>query len=120
MDPYSGARWQKGHGGIGQVFGGLMRVARPLLGSVKRTLIKRGLKQGLGLAEDVLAGRNVKQAAAKRLKNVVMNSIQDTVSGASGAPPNRRKRKRAGGIKAGASRKRARRAPGRRHGDIFG
>lgn len=82
MDVYAGSNWQKGYG-FGNVFGALTKVAIPLVrtatrvvrGAVGKKLARQGLKQGLGLATDLLRGKNMKDAAKARLKTAAINTL---------------------------------------------
>ena len=116
MAPYSGARWQQGHGGWGHLFKGLWRSARPLVSAAGKQIAKHGMKHGVGLAKDLLAGQNLKKAATGRLKNVLTESIQS----AAGTSQPRKRPAGSGGIKARPAKQRAIRARRRHHGDIFG
>ena len=64
----AGTRYQRGHG-LGSIFGGLFKAAVPLLKKGAKTLGRKALKTGLNIDEDVVAGKNLKQAAKSRLKS---------------------------------------------------
>ncbi len=65
---YIGTRYQRGHG-LGSIFGGLFNAALHLLKKGAKTLCREALKTGLNIAEDVVAGKNLKQATKSRLKS---------------------------------------------------
>ena len=70
MSVFRGSPWQMGHGQKGYGLGGLFRsVARsvmPLVKSSAKALGNIALNSGANLVSDVLAGKNVKQAAKAR------------------------------------------------------
>jgi hypothetical protein len=67
---FRGSPWQMGHGQMGYGFGGLFRsMARAVMPMVKsgaNTLGNIALNSGKNLRGDVLAGKNVKEAAKAR------------------------------------------------------
>lgn len=98
--PYSGARWQRGHG-IGAVFRSLFRTMAPMVKTAGKRLLKSGLKTGVGLASDALRGRDMKQAVQHRLTGAL--------SEVTGVPVRTgTNRKRRGQIKGGPAPKRVR------------
>ena len=93
LTPYSGAAYQRGHG-IGAVFRSLFRVGIPLL---KSKLGRRVIKTGVGLAGDAIRGRNMKEAVKRRVKDAVLSTVIDGLSGGKSSPsPKRRKKASAG------------------------
>ena len=70
MSVFRGSPWQMGHGQKGYGLGGLFRsVARsvmPLVKSSAKALGNIALNSGANFVSDVLAGKNVKQAAKAR------------------------------------------------------
>ena len=70
MTVFRGSPWQIGHGQMGYGLGGLFRsVARAVMPMVKsgaKTLGNIALKSGANFVGDVLAGKNVKEAAKAR------------------------------------------------------
>jgi hypothetical protein len=97
---YVGTRYQRGHE-LGIIFGGLFKAAVPLLKKGAKTLGREALKTGLNIAEDVVAGKNLKQATKSRLKSTGQNLLQKAIIGV-GSPGER-------SIKRAAKRKRPRR-----------
>ena len=104
--PFSGARYQRGHG-LGSVFKGLWRTAIPLLkGPVMRA--------GARLAGDVLRGKNMKQALKNRVAPFVGDLMQAVGAQApagrtmTGRSPVARRRKRKAPATKTARRTRAR------------
>ena len=75
---YVGTRYQRGHG-LGSIFGGLFKAAVPLLKKSVKTLSREALKTGLNIAEDVVAGKNLKQATKSRLKSTGQNLLQKAI-----------------------------------------
>ena len=92
ITPYSGATWQRGYG-VGSIFRGLFKMAMPLARNAGKSLLKAGVKGGVGLAQDALRGRNVKQAAKRRFAG----AMGDVLKGMTGQP--RRKRQKRASIK---------------------
>ena len=72
MPVFRGSPWQMGHGQMGYGLGGLFRsVARSVMPMVKsgaKALGNSALKSGANFVGDVLAGKNVKEAAKARAK----------------------------------------------------
>ena len=70
MPVFRGSPWQLGHGQMGYGLGGLFRsVARAVMPMVKsgaKALGNIALKSGANFVGDVLAGKNVKEAAKPR------------------------------------------------------
>ena len=84
---FAGRRYQRRYG-LGSICGGLFKAALPLLKKGAKTLGREALKTGLNIGEDVVQGRNIKQAAESRLKSTGENLLQkamDTVG-----PPGQR------------------------------
>jgi hypothetical protein len=65
---FMGSRVQRGHG-IGSLISGLVRSAVPLIKSGVKSLGKHALKAGIGVADDVLAGKNFKESIQSRAKS---------------------------------------------------
>ena len=114
MSVYAGVPWQRGYG-LGAVFGGLGKVAVPILKSAGRLFGKQLLKTGVGLASDVLRGRNLKQAAKARLTQAALTSIKGAINKPVRKPKRSRKRKVVAGK--GRPTKRARKTQPKR--DVF-
>ena len=89
---YVGTPYQRGHR-LGSIFGGLSKAAVPLLKKGAKTLGREALKTGLNIAEDVEAGKNLKQAAKSRFKSTGQNLLQKAIMGV--GPPVERSIKRA-------------------------
>ena len=64
------ARFQRGYG-LGSIFKGLFRWALPHLQQGAKVLGKKALQTGVQVAQDVLAGENVKTATKKRAKQAL-------------------------------------------------
>ena len=56
---FSGARYQRGHGWFSRIFSSTLLPALKFLG-------KKGLETGIGVADDVLAGKNLKESVKRR------------------------------------------------------
>ena len=54
--------------GLGSVLSGLLRTAVPLLKKGRKALLKEGVRSGLGVAQDILSGKNIKSALKGRAK----------------------------------------------------
>lgn len=54
--------------GLGSLLSGLFRTAVPLLKKGGKALLKEGVRSGLEVAQDVLAGKSVKAAVKRRAK----------------------------------------------------
>ena len=54
--------------GLGSVLSGLLRTAVPLLKKGGKALLKEGVRSGLGVAQDILSGKNIKSALKGRAK----------------------------------------------------
>ena len=83
---FRGSPWQMGHGQMGYGLGGLFRsIARSVMPMVKsgaKALGNIALKSGKNLLGDVLAGKNVKEAAKARAveaANVAKNKAAERV-----------------------------------------
>ena len=78
--PYVGRVYQRGYG-VGSVFQGLVNVAIPIAkryaGDIGKKMVKRGVRVGIGLATDKLLGRNMSQAAKRRLKSAAVDTLRD-------------------------------------------
>lgn len=91
LPAFHGARSQRGYG-LGSIFKGLFRWATPHLKQGVKALGKKALQTGVNVAQDMLAGENLKTATSKRVKQALgdmpsQNSLQ------SGAGQKVRKRK---------------------------
>jgi hypothetical protein len=76
---FAGRRYQRRHG-LGSICGGLFKAALPLLKKGAKTLGREALKTGLNIGEDVVQGRNIKQAAEARLKSTGQNLFQQALN----------------------------------------
>src|SRR5277367_3376805 len=66
---FQGIRYQRGHGFFGRLFSSVV----PFLKQVLPALGKRALPSVAGLAQDIIAGENVKKSALSRLKEAGAN-----------------------------------------------
>ena len=97
--------------GIGSVLSGLFRAAVPLLKKGGKALLKEGLTSGMQVANDVLAGQNIKTAVKKRVQGGSRRLLKRAI-GQFNAPPGEPAVKRI------RRRKVIKKSKGRR--DIFG
>lgn len=82
LPAFHGARFQRGYG-LGSIFRGLFRWAVPHLQQGAKMLGKKALQTGVSVAQDVLAGENLKTATKKRAKQAL--SLPSQNSSQSGA-----------------------------------
>ena len=72
---FRGSPWQMGHGqkgyGLGALFHGVARSVMPLMKRSAKALGNIALNTGANFANDVFAGKNVKQAAKARVLECV-------------------------------------------------
>lgn len=66
MNVFTGTRYQRGHG-LGSILRTLARVAVPLVKKGAKVLGKEALKTAGQVAGDAAAGKNIKQAAKRRM-----------------------------------------------------
>ena len=74
LPAFHGARFQREYS-LGSIFKGLFRWAMPHLQQGAKMLVKKALQTGVDVAQDVLAGENVKTAVSKRAKQVLGDMI---------------------------------------------
>jgi len=103
---FRGAKYQRGHG-LGSVIGGLFRrvvlpfLQRsakdivPFLKQNRKTILTNALKTGMEVADDVLEGKNLKEAAKKR----VLSGIKRTAGSMNWQTGSGRRRKRQRGTR---------------------
>ena len=72
---FAGASFQRGHG-LGSLFGGLVRMAMPLLKTGAKRLGKEALKAGVGVAGDVLSGQNVKTSMKRHATQAARRTVR--------------------------------------------
>ena len=75
MPYFSGASYQRGYG-LGSIFSSIAKSVLPLIKSGAKAVGKEALKSGMAFASDVVAGKNVKQAAIDRAKSAGSNLFQ--------------------------------------------
>ena len=104
MPIFVGTRGQRGHG-LGSLLGGFFRSALPMLKRGLATFGKHALKTGLEIANDVVEGKSIKEAAKRRVPEGIKrfatseNFINQSGSGRRrrkriAAPPKRKAKKR--------------------------
>lgn len=62
MPYFAGVRYQRGHG-LGSIFGNIFRGLRSIFPSVLKTVGRHALSTGVNIANDVLEGKKLKDAA---------------------------------------------------------
>ena len=87
---FSGPALQRGHG-LGGILGGVMRMAVPLLKKGAKYLGRQALQTGVGLAEDVLAGKNIKSSAKQRLTQMGTDTLHHIGRQVKRKPPPRKR-----------------------------
>ena len=87
---FKGASIQRGYG-LGSMFQSLFRSFVPLLKTGAKAVGERALNTGIGVAQDVLAGKKLRAAAIDRarqagqeLKNQALNAAKDAIAPQSG------------------------------------
>ena len=90
LPAFHGARFQRGYG-LGSIFKGLFRWVMPNLQQGAKVLGKKALQTGLDVAQDVLAGGNVKAALTKQGKKALGLPSQDSPQSGAGKKGTKRK-----------------------------
>ena len=84
MSVFRGSPWQMGHGqmgyGIGGLFRSLARSIMPMAKSGARALGNIALNSGKNFVGDVLAGKNVKEAAKARAKEAASTAKNEAIN----------------------------------------
>ena len=105
------------HGrGLGNLLGGIGRTLIPLLKSGGKALLKEGARAGMGVAQDVLSGQNVKSALRQRAQQAGKHLLHRAIEPSPSGQPATKKRKH---IKRPSNQRQRQRTP-RRQRDIFG
>ena len=87
---FHGARFQRGYG-LGSIFKGLFCWAMPHLQHGAKVLGKKALQTGVQVAQDVLAGENVKTATKKCAKQALGLPSQNSSHSGGGRKATKRK-----------------------------
>ena len=90
LPAFHGARFQRGYG-LGSIFRGLFRWAVPHLKQGAKMLGKKALQTGVNVAQDVLAGENLKTAVAKQDKKALGIPSQNSPQSGAGKKGTKRK-----------------------------
>ena len=90
LPAFQGSRFQRGYG-LAFICKGLFRWAMPQLQQGAKTLGKRALQTGVDVAQDVLAGENLKTATKKRAKQALGLPSQDSSQSGAGKKGTKRK-----------------------------
>lgn len=125
---FKGVRMQKGYG-LGSVLTSLLKTAIPTLKQGAKALAKTALKTGLQVAQDGLAGQNIKRSINKRFSQAgveLLNQASTAMNrNQSNGKPNiekrgkKRKQMQPGITRASARKKRARHPTSKQESDIF-
>ena len=132
---FVGIPYQRGTG-LGSLFRGLFRTILPVAKSVGKTVGRTALSTGAEIASDVLAGKDLKEAAELRGRAAASNLLDQAVNKLAGKPrrqtrtKTKRRPKQKGrglGIRGkrktttgAATIKRAKKPRGQKSNDIFG
>ena len=90
---FHGARFQRGFG-LGSIFKGLFRWAVPHLKQGAKMLGKKVLQTGVNVAQDVLAGENLKTAVKRQGKKALGLTSQNSPQSGAGKKGTKRKAQR--------------------------
>ena len=90
LPAFHGSRFQRGYG-LGSIFKGPFRWALPHLQQGAKLLGKKALQTGVQVAQDVLAGENVKTATKKRAKQALGLPSQNSSQSGGGRKAIKRK-----------------------------
>ena len=90
---FSGAAFQRGYG-LGNIFASLGKAILPLVKSGAKAIGKQALKSGVAFASDILAGKNVKQAALERTKQAGSTLLRQATAPKKRKAPRVQKKKR--------------------------
>ena len=90
LPAFHGARFQRGYG-LGSIFRGLFRWAVLHLQQGAKMLGKKALQTGVSVAQDVLAGENLKKATKKRAKQALGLPSQNSPQSGAGKKGTKRK-----------------------------
>ena len=80
LPAFHGTRFQRGYG-LGSIFKGLFRWAVPHLQQGAKMLGKKALQTSVNVAQDVLAGENLKTAVAKHGKQAIGDLLPQAGAG---------------------------------------
>ena len=83
LPAFHGARFQRGNG-LGSIFRGLSVGQCPTFKRVLKCLVKKPLRTGVDVAQDVLAGENLKTTTKKRANQVLGLPSQDSPQSGAG------------------------------------
>ena len=93
LPAFNGAIMQRGYG-LGSFLKGLYRWAVPHLHSGVKALGKQALKEGVGVAQDVINGESVSDSLMKRGRKAIgSNESQNASQAGAGKKPKKRKPK---------------------------
>ena len=93
LPAFHGARFQRGFG-LGSIFKGLFRWAVPHLKQGAKMLGKKALQTGVNVAQDVLAGENLKTAVKRQGKKALGPTSQNSPQSGAGKKGTKRKAQR--------------------------
>jgi hypothetical protein len=113
---FNGPAYQRGHG-LGNIFGGLIRSAVPLLKQGLKAVGKKALQTGVQVADDVIGGQSLKDSVKKRAKTAGKELLGSVGSEISNRLQDRKKESRKRPNSSIKKNKKAKRQ--KRHTDIF-
>ena len=90
LPAFHGGRFQQGYG-LGSMFRGLFRWALPHIQQGAKMLGKKALQTGVNVAQDLLAGENVKAALSKQGKKALGLPSQNSSQSGGGRKGTKRK-----------------------------
>ena len=96
LSVFAGKRHIEGDG-LGSMLGGLFKAVAPALKSVGKSALKSIGRGAIGVAKDVLAGKDFKESAIDGLNEAgeeILDSTLDNIPSRKRKAPNRRKRNR--------------------------
>jgi hypothetical protein len=106
--------------GLGSILGGIGRSVIPLLKRGGKELLKQGLSSGMKIAQDVIGGRNVKEAFKHRAREAGGEMFSRVFKAPSPAPPGRPRHKRIKPRSRSKTPQTKRNRKRRNNSDIFG
>ena len=93
LPAFHGALFQRGYG-LGSIFRGLFRWAMPHLKQGAKMLGKKAVQTGVNVAQDVLAGENLKTAVKRQGKKALGLTSQNSPQSGAGKKGTKRKAQR--------------------------
>ncbi|MCP3667611.1 MAG: hypothetical protein GY696_34815 [Gammaproteobacteria bacterium] len=76
LSPFVGTPYYQRGYGLGGIFAGIASIAKPILGGLIKDLGGEVLKTGVGIASDVLTGKDTRKSVEERAEKLVDSSIR--------------------------------------------